>query len=99
NVADYYMDRLVEQKPVIVNNVHEIVRRIVYQIPKTDYCNWGRTCSITPDGDIFPCTHFVGMPEFHMGNTRETSISRPVQERLLAATHMENLPCDRCSIK
>lgn len=98
-VVRFYLSQLVKQKPVIINNVHEVLRRILFQIPKTDYCDWGRICSITPDGDIYPCTHFVGMPEFKMGTIRDETINRDLQTDLLKATEIENLPCKECSVK
>lgn len=98
-VVDFYFGQLAQRDPVIINNVHEVVRRILLQIPKSDYCDWGRICSITPDGEVYPCTHFVGMPEFKMGTAREGSINRRLQAELLLATKIENLPCNQCSVK
>jgi uncharacterized protein len=97
-VAEFYLERLVARRPVVINNVHEIVRRLVLRQPKTDYCEWGRTCSITSDGDIFPCTHFVGMPEFHMGTIRE-GIDETRRAQFVPATRIENLPCQACSLR
>jgi uncharacterized protein len=97
--VQYYFEQLLDRRPVIINNVHEVARRILLRLPKTDYCEWGRICSITPDGDIFPCTHFVGMPEFKMGDTTRQEIDRMLQAELLEATRIGNLPCNECSVK
>jgi uncharacterized protein len=100
NVVDYYFEQLVKEQPVIVNNVHEVVRRILFEIPKTGYCDWGKICSITPDGDIYPCTHFVGIPEFKMGSAKAGGrLNRALQAELLSATKLGNLPCNECSVK
>ena len=99
DVVRYYFEQLLERQPVIINNVHEVVRRILFRQPKTDYCEWGRICSITPDGDLYPCTHFVGMPEFRMGDTGSPEMDRTLQAELLEATRIGNLPCQSCSVK
>ena len=31
----------------------------------------GTTFAVGPDGNIYPCYRFVGMPEFVMGNVRD----------------------------
>lgn len=98
-VVDYYLSRLLSDEPLVITNVHEVLRRILFQSPKTDYCDWGRICSITPDGDVFPCTHFVGMPEFKLGTTKDSDIDRDRQAEFRKATEIPSLPCATCSVR
>ena len=39
----------------------------------------GNTFSIGPDGSIYPCYRFVGMPDWVMGHVRD----RPAMEELM----------------
>lgn len=41
----------------------------------------GNTFAIGPDGSIYPCYRFVGMPEWVMGNVRD----KPSQEQLMSS--------------
>jgi uncharacterized protein len=61
----------------------------------------GTTFAVGPDGGIYPCYRFVGMPEWVMGNVRD----KPAKERLMqsdAGQRMEqfrefvNMSCRAC---
>lgn len=55
--------------------------------------------AITPDGDIYPCHQFVGIPEFKMGNLEAGTFDNSIKERF-AKTHVYTKEdCKRCWAK
>lgn len=55
--------------------------------------------AITPDGDIYPCHQFVGIPEFKMGNLEEGTFDNGIKERF-AKTHVyAKEDCKKCWAK
>lgn len=55
--------------------------------------------AITPDGDIYPCHQFVGIPEFKMGNLEEGTFDSGIKERF-AKTHVyAKEDCKKCWAK
>ncbi len=55
--------------------------------------------AITPDGDIYPCHQFVGIPEFKMGNLEEGTFDNSIKERF-AKTHVyAKEDCKKCWAK
>lgn len=55
--------------------------------------------AITPDGDIYPCHQFVGIPEFKMGNLEDGTFDNSIKERF-AKTHVyAKEDCKKCWAK
>lgn len=55
--------------------------------------------AITPDGDIYPCHQFVGIPEFKMGNLEEGTFDNSIKEKF-ANTHVyAKDDCKKCWAK
>ncbi len=55
--------------------------------------------AITPDGDIYPCHQFVGIPEFKMGNLEAGTFDNSIKE-IFAKTHVyAKEDCKRCWAK
>ncbi|MCD8328543.1 MAG: thioether cross-link-forming SCIFF peptide maturase [Ruminococcus sp.] len=55
--------------------------------------------AITPDGDIYPCHQFVGIPEFKMGNLEDGTFDMEMKKRF-AATHVyAKEDCKKCWAK
>ena len=40
----------------------------------------------TPEGDIYPCHQFIGIPEFKMGNVQGSGLDKTVRERIAGNT-------------
>jgi len=63
-----------------VMNINDLVRCVITR--RGNVCTFadcmGNTFAIGPDGSIYPCYRFVGMPEWVMGNVRD----RPTPEEL-----------------
>ena len=77
----YLLDRYLENFDEIeVMNINDLVRCVFTR--RGSVCTFvdcmGSTYAVGPDGSIYPCYRFVGMPEFVMGNVRD----RPSQEDL-----------------
>lgn len=51
--------------------------------------------AITPEGDIFPCHQFIGIPEFKMGNVREGIVDDSVR-RIFAGNTINHKECRSC---
>ena len=66
-----------------VMNINDLVRCVITR--RGNVCTFadcmGNTFAIGPDGSIYPCYRFVGMPEWVMGNVRD----RPSPEELAAS--------------
>ena len=77
----YLLDRYLEHFDEIeVMNINDLVRCVFTR--RGSVCTFvdcmGSTYAVGPDGSIYPCYRFVGMPEFVMGNVRD----HPSQEDL-----------------
>jgi uncharacterized protein len=69
-------------------------------------CNYQGRClqsiiSITPDGNIYPCGRFIGIPEFYLGNILECESLKQAFDsdlyRTLSERCVDNIPgCKRC---
>jgi uncharacterized protein len=70
----YLLDRYLEHFDEIeVMNINDLVRCVFTR--RGSVCTFvdcmGSTFAVGPDGSIYPCYRFVGMPEFVMGNVRD----------------------------
>ena len=80
----YLLDKYLENMDRIeVRNINDYARCVF--TGRGTVCTFvdcmENTFAVGPDGSIYPCYRFVGMPEFVMGNVRE----RPSQEELAAS--------------
>jgi len=70
----YLLDKYLENMDEIeVMNINDLVRCVFTR--RGSVCTFvdcmGNTFAVGPDGSIYPCYRFVGMPEFVMGNVRD----------------------------
>ncbi|MDV2481857.1 TIGR04083 family peptide-modifying radical SAM enzyme [Methanoculleus sp. Wushi-C6] len=77
----YLLDRYLENLGRIeVMNINDLCKCIFTR--RGTVCTFvdcmGTTLAVGPDGSIYPCYRFIGMPEYVMGNVRD----RPTQEDL-----------------
>lgn len=55
--------------------------------------------AVTPDGELYPCHQFAGLPEYCMGTVYEGKVSQPLKQEFSAA-HLLNKPdCASCWAK
>lgn len=67
-------------------------------------CGGGRCFfALAPNGDLFPCSEFIGMNRFRGGNLFEDDISTVIETepfRLVTGRKVEEIePCQRCAIR
>ena len=67
-------------------------------------CGGGRCFfAVAPNGDLFPCSEFIGLPEFCGGNLFADKIPAVLQSepfRLVTGRKVEDIdPCRRCAIR
>ncbi len=67
-------------------------------------CGGGRCFfAISARGDIFPCSEFVGLPEFCGGNIFKDSVEKALKSRafgIVTSRKVENFtPCNNCAIR
>ena len=82
NLLKFLLDKSLENIGVMeVMNINDLCRCVF--TPRGSVCTFvncmGNTFAVGPDGSIYPCYRFVGMPEWVMGNVRD----RPTMEQLL----------------
>ncbi|MFA5294871.1 MAG: TIGR04083 family peptide-modifying radical SAM enzyme [Methanoregulaceae archaeon] len=70
----YLLDQSLEHlDDITIMNIDDLVRCVVAR--RGTVCTFadcmGSTFAVGPDGDIYPCYRFVGMPEWVMGNVRD----------------------------
>jgi uncharacterized protein len=51
--------------------------------------------AITPEGDIYPCHQFIGIPEFKMGNVRGIGLDKSIRDRFAGNT-LAHKECRQC---
>lgn len=51
--------------------------------------------AVTPEGDIFPCHQFIGIPEFNMGNVRGNELDKSIRQRFAGNT-LAHKDCRQC---
>jgi uncharacterized protein len=86
---------------VLVSIVAPLARRLMCDISP---CGGGRCFfAVGASGDLFPCSEFVGVPEFNGGNLFRDDISRVLQSRPFKSVigrKVEDItPCSACAIR
>lgn len=67
-------------------------------------CGGGRAFfALAPDGGLFPCSEFIGLPDFQGGNLFDGGLEAMLDSpafRLVTGREVENIdPCRRCAIR
>ena len=86
---------------IILAIIAPAARRLMCDISP---CGGGRCFfALAPNGDMFPCSEFIGLTRFRAGNLFEDDISRLMyseQFRLVTGRTVEDIePCRRCAIR
>jgi len=101
----YLLDKSLEHmQDIDVMNINDLCRCVFTR--RGSVCTYvdcmGSTFAVGPDGSIYPCYRFVGMPEWVMGHVRE----RPTMEmlmhsesgqRMMAFSRYVDMACKDCS--
>lgn len=86
---------------VIVGIVAPTARRLMCDISP---CGGGRCFfAISATGDLFPCSEFIGLPEFCGGNLFKGEIEKAIENaafRRVTSRNVEDIePCSRCAVR
>ena len=86
---------------ILVSILAPTARRLMCDISP---CGGGRVFfALSPDGGMFPCSEFIGLPEFRGGNLFTDDIDMVLQSeafRRVTGRKMEDIdPCRRCAIR
>ncbi len=100
-MLDYYVDH---RRELAISSLDQMTKGLV--------CGEGKVCtfrdclgmflSIDPNGDIYPCQRFCGLPEYRMGTlandpTLTDLFSSPIARRLAARQEHVHQHCKECS--
>lgn len=86
---------------VLLAIVAPMARRLMCDISP---CGGGRCFfALAPNGDLFPCSEFIGIPSFKGGNLFKDDIGKVIESpafRMVTGRKVEDIePCDRCAIR
>ena len=86
---------------VLLSIVAPTARRLMCDISP---CGGGRCFfALAPNGDLFPCSEFIGIPEFRGGNLFRNEIPAVLESkpfRKVTERKVENIqPCNQCAIR
>jgi uncharacterized protein len=100
----YLLDEALDHMGEIeVMNINDLCRCVFTR--RGSVCTYvdcmGSTFAIGPDGSIYPCYRFVGMPEYVMGNVAdhpslETLMASPSGKLMLAFKEYVDTACGKC---
>jgi uncharacterized protein len=96
-------------RKLVVGNFANILLAIVAPAARRLMCDispcGGGRCffSLAPNGDMFPCSEFIGLPAFKGGNLFKDEIAEVLQTeafRKVTERKVEDVsPCNRCAIR
>ena len=86
---------------ILIGIIAPTARRLMCDISP---CGGGRCFfAVSAKGDMFPCSEFIGVPEFNGGNLFKDNIDNVLktdQFRLVSERDVDTFaPCDNCSIR
>ena len=96
--ADFLRDEFIAGRKYFVSPLMSKIRECVRGRNPAEHCHLGvKQSSITPDGNIYPCTSFLNDEEYYMGNVFEGLD----KERLASIASKSNTPetCRDCDLK
>ncbi|MGE5544810.1 MAG: thioether cross-link-forming SCIFF peptide maturase [Bacillota bacterium] len=95
-LADIILEHEQQAKPINFFHFNLDLTRGPCLAKRTTGCGAGiEYLAVTPEGDIFPCHQFIGIPEFKMGNVRERELDNSVRQRFAGNT-IANKECRYC---
>jgi uncharacterized protein len=100
-LLDKYLDHMSE---INIMNIDDVCRCVFTR--RGTVCTFvdcmGNTFAVGPDGNIYPCYRFIGMPDYVMGNvydhpTKEDLASSPPAKRMQQYKEYVDTACGKCS--
>ena len=93
---DYFLERKLENKKIESKFFSEQILNLIDQKSKKSFCDFGNFISITPEGNIYPCTHFIYNDNFEVGNIYGTTEKTKVLDMCRKASLADYEPCKSC---
>ncbi|WP_455950091.1 radical SAM protein [Eubacterium sp.] len=95
-IFDYYFEKKLQGEQIHTKLFDEIIFHLLNKQQKTNFCDFGRFVSITPNGNIYPCTHFVYNEDYNMGNIYKTTINQKIMNLCIKSSVPDYSPCNNC---
>jgi uncharacterized protein len=94
----WYFTSVLEGNKISLATVDELLDTILFNKRKNNFCNFTQAISVTPEGEYYPCSHFVYDKKFNLGsakNFRDVILS---SNDLLNKIANIDLECGSCNI-
>ena len=96
DLADFLLEREREGRPVNFFHFNLDLNRGPCLAKRMTGCGAGvEYLAVTPEGEIYPCHQFIGVPDFKLGDVR-TGLLDPAIRRRFAANTLAHKECRRC---
>jgi uncharacterized protein len=95
----YLKDLLEEEHPPVIENF-SLIKSIFHRQRRYSYCGLGDSIiAVTPQGDLYPCPHFIGEKRHYLGNVHST-FDKDLFAKYFHENHVDKKPeCASCIIK
>jgi uncharacterized protein len=100
NLANIYLKDLLEEEHPIEVESFSLVRSILQRQKRYSFCGLGSgIIAVTPQGDLYPCPHFIGEERHRLGNVHST-FDKTAFTNYFYENHVDKKPtCATCSVK
>lgn len=95
----YYLEKKLQNKKITTSLFDDIVKSLLYRKRKEKFCDFGNFVSITPEGDIYPCTHFVYNDKYKFGSINDSKLDEDAISYCLNSGMVNYTPCAECWMK
>ncbi|WP_066501428.1 radical SAM/SPASM domain-containing protein [Abyssisolibacter fermentans] len=95
---DYFVEKKFGDMRIESKFFSEMLLNLIQRKVKKNFCDFGRFASITPEGDIYPCTHFVYNEQYKIGNIYKENIDKELINKCIESSKANYEPCKSCWI-
>ncbi|MDR1467302.1 MAG: radical SAM protein [Oscillospiraceae bacterium] len=95
---DYFLEKKLDGKEIESKFFSEQILKLMDRKIKKSFCDFGNFMSITPEGNMYPCTHFVYNDKFEIGNIYKISENTDVLKNCKKSSCAKYEPCKSCWI-
>lgn len=97
-IFDYYLQKKMQGENLQNKLFDDVLINLFQKKKKLSFCDFGEFVSITPEGDIYPCTHFVYNELYYLGNINSQEVNRNIWNDCIKSRKPQYAPCKSCSI-
>ena len=95
-IFDYYLEKKMCEEQIKTKLFDDILINLINRKTKESFCDFGRFLSVTPEGKIYPCTHFVYNEKYYMGSIYDESINQKLLSTCINSSIPQYSPCKEC---